>query len=84
MRKCLGINSVKVIRNKKGIPQSSLKAGDICGRYSSKGKFEHAFVYLGGGKMADCRGSNGKVPNDKQISVRKAQVAKVAIRYTGK
>ena len=81
---CIGIKDIKVIRNKKGIPQSELKAGDICGRYSSKGKFEHAFVYLGGGKMADCRGSNGKVATDKQISVRKAQTAKVAIRYTGK
>lgn len=75
----IGVSSIKVIRNKKGIPQSELKAGDICGRYGSK--FEHAFVYLGGGKMADCRGSNGKVATDKQISVRKAQVAKVAIRY---
>lgn len=76
----IGISSIKVIRNKKGIPQSELRPGDICGRYGSK--FEHAFVYLGNGKMADCRGSNGKVATDKQISVRKAQVAKVAIRYT--
>ena len=78
----IGVSSIKVIRNKKGIPQSELRPGDICGRYGSK--FEHAFVYLGNGKMADCRGSNGKVATDKQISVRKAQVAKVAIRYTGK
>lgn len=78
----IGVSSIKVIRNKKGIPQSELKPGDICGRYGSK--FEHAFVYLGNGKMADCRGSNGKVATDKQISVRKAQVAKVAIRYIGK
>ena len=76
----IGVNDIKLIRNKKGIPQSQLKAGDICGRYGSK--FEHAFLYLGNGKMADCRGSNGKVPTDKQISVRKAQKAKVAIRYT--
>lgn len=76
----IGVSSIKVIRNKKGIPQSELRPGDICGRYGSK--FEHAFVYLGNGKMADCRGSNGKVATDKQISVRKAQVAKVAIRYT--
>ena len=78
----IGVSSIKVIRNKKGIPQSELRPGDICGRYGSK--FEHAFVYLGNGKMADCRGSNGKVATDKQISVRKAQVAKVAIRYIGK
>lgn len=75
----IGVSSIKVIRNKKGIPQSELRPGDICGRYGSK--FEHAFVYIGNGKMADCRGSNGKVATDKQISVRKAQVAKVAIRY---
>ena len=78
----IGVSTIKVIRNKKGIPQSELRPGDICGRYGSK--FEHAFVYLGNGKMADCRGSNGKVATDKQISVRKAQVAKVAIRYIGK
>ena len=78
----IGVSSIKVIRNKKGIPQSELRPGDICGRYGSK--FEHAFVYIGNGKMADCRGSNGKVATDKQISVRKAQVAKVAIRYIGK
>lgn len=76
----IGVSSIKVIRNKKGIPQSELKPGDICGRYGSK--FEHAFVYIGNGKMADCRGSNGKVAVNNQISVRKAQVAKVAIRYT--
>ena len=78
----IGVSSIKVIRNKKGVPQSELRPGDICGRYGSK--FEHAFVYLGNGKMADCHGSNGKVATDKQISVRKAQVAKVAIRYIGK
>ena len=78
----IGINDIAIIRNKKGIPQSQLKAGDICARADKE--VEHIFLYIGDGKMADCRGSNGKVPNDNQISVRKAQVAKIAIRYTGK
>ena len=78
-----GINDIKVIRNKKGIPQSQLQAGDICGRFDGS-KCGHIFLYIGNGKMADARGSNGKVPNDKQISVRTAQTAKVAIRYIGK
>lgn len=83
-RKLIGINDIKVIRNGgKNIPQSWLKAGDICARANSK-SVEHIWLYLGGGKMADCRGSNGKIPNDKQISVRKAQTCKIAIRYTGK
>ena len=78
-----GIKDIKVIRNKKGIPQSQLQAGDICGRFDGK-KCGHIFLYIGNGKMADARGSSGKVPNDKQISVRAAQTCKVAIRYIGK
>ena len=84
-RNHIGINDIKVIRNKKkNIPKSSLKAGDICGRFNSKNHCEHIFLYIGDGKMADARGSNGKVANNNQISVRNTNTCKVAIRYTGK
>lgn len=83
-RKHIGLTDIKVIRNnKKVVPQSKMKAGDI-GLNFSGNKYKHCFFYIGNGKMADAQGSSGKVPNDKQIAIRKACSAKVVIRYIGK
>jgi cell wall-associated NlpC family hydrolase len=79
-----GLKDVEVIRNNGDvIPQSKLKAGDICMNYKGK-KYQHTFLYLGNGKMVDAQGSSGKISTNNQIKVRKAVNAKVAIRYTGK
>ena len=84
-KKYSGLSSIKVIRNKKGIPKSEWKAGDICLQFSGS-KYVHTFYYMGNGKVADSIGSSGKVANDKQIAVRsyKKYSAKIIIRYTGK
>ena len=79
-QKAVGCKDIKIIRNKNGIPQSKLKAGDACLNFSGN-TYKHLFLYAGNGKMVDCgRWSN----KDKQIAVRKAMSCKVAIRYVGK
>lgn len=78
----IGLKDIKVIRSKSNIPQSKLQSGDICCRFDGS-TYKHMWLYLGNGMMADCRGSNGKVATANQISVRKAQTCKIAIRYTG-
>lgn len=80
-----GLKAVKVIRNKNGIPKDQWKPGDI-GLQFKGSKYVHSFYILGGGKIVDATGSNGKVPNDKQIAVRsnKNYSAKIIIRYIGK
>lgn len=84
-KKYIGLDDIKVIKNKKGIPKSEWKAGDICMKFSGS-KYTHTFYYMGNGKIADSTGSSGKVPNDKQIAVRdyKKYSAKIIIRYIGK
>lgn len=84
-KKFIGLDDIKVIRNKKGIPKSEWKAGDMCMMFSGS-KYTHTFYYMGNGKVCDSTGSSGKVPNDKQIAVRsyKKYSAKIIIRYTGK
>jgi hypothetical protein len=80
----VGLKNIKVIRNKKGIPKSEWKPGDICIQFSGS-KCVHFFYYMGDKKIADSCGSNGKVPNDKQIAVRSYDKysAKIIIRYMG-
>ena len=79
-RKYLGVKDIKVIRSKKNLPQDKLKAGDMC--YYFKGNTcQHAFFYIGNGKMID---ANSYKEKSKQIAVRKAMTCKVAIRYVGK
>ena len=79
-REYLGIEDIKVIRNKSGISQKSLKAGDMC--YYFKGSScQHAFFYIGNGYMIDANSYSDK---SKQIAKRKAMSCKVAIRYIGK
>lgn len=76
-RKYFGIKNIEVIRNKKGIPQDKLKAGDSC--YYFKGSTcQHAFLYIGNGKMIDANSVKDG------IAIRKAMSCKVAIRYVGK
>ena len=79
-RKFTGIHDIQVIRSKSGISQKALKAGDMCYYYSGS-SCQHAFVYIGDGKMID---ANSYKDKSKQIAKRKAMSCKVAIRYVGK
>lgn len=76
-RKLFRIKNIKVIRNKNGIPQSQLEAGDICYHFVGS-TCQHAFLYIGNGKMIDANSLKDGV------AVRKAMSCKLAIRYTGK
>ena len=80
-----GLSSIKIIKNKKGIPKSDWKAGDICMQYKN-GKYYHTFYYMGSGDVCDSIGSDGKTSNNNQIKVRdrKGYTAHIIIRYTGK
>lgn len=83
IRNRIGLKDIKIIRNKKGIPKSQWKPGDICLKFGKS--YQHTFYYLGDGKVADSTGSSGKIANDKQIAVRnyKKYKCKIIIRYTG-
>ena len=76
-RQYFGVNDIEVIRNKKGIPQDKLKAGDSC-YYFNGSTCQHAFLYIGDGKMIDANSLKDG------IAIRKAMSCKVAVRYTGK
>jgi surface antigen/cell wall-associated NlpC family hydrolase len=80
VREALGNNDFICFKRSKGVPQSLLKAGDICLYYKGS-KYQHTFPYIGGGQMIDCT-SVSNVNN--QIKQRKALTPKVVIRYTGK
>ena len=84
IRDRLGVEEIEIIRNRKGIPKSQWKPGDICLKFGRS--YQHTFYNLGNGKIVDSTGSSGKVPNDKQIAVRsnKNYSCKIIIRYTGK
>lgn len=85
-RSRIGLHDIQIIYNGgKHIPTSMLKAGDILLQYSGS-TYVHTFLYIGNGQMAHAQGSNGKVPNDKQICVQgyPKSGCKIAIRYTGK
>lgn len=82
-RKYVGINDIKVIRNKgKNIPKSKWQAGDICLQFSGS-KYKHTFYYMGDGKICDCSNYSDDA---KDIKVRKYTnySARVIIRYVGK
>ena len=79
-RKYFGLKDIKVIRSKKPIPKKLLKAGDAC-YYFRGSTCQHAFFYVGNGKMID---ANSYKDKKKQIAKRKAMSCKVAIRYIGK
>lgn len=76
-RKYLGVKDIEVIRSKSGIARSALKAGDMCYYYKGN-SCQHAFLYIGNGKMIDANSLKDG------IAVRKAMSCKVAIRYVGK
>lgn len=73
-----GIKDIKVIRSRKNIPQNKLKAGDICYHFNSGNTCQHAFLYIGNGKMIDA--NSVKDP----VAIRKAMSCRVAVRYIGK
>lgn len=80
--KRLGIDDIKIIRNKKGIPLSKLQRGDWIAYYTSSG-YRHTALYLGNGKIADC--TSGRTPNIKYgVKSYTSMKIKAAIRYTGK
>ena len=86
--KWIGI-PVTVIRNGgKAIPQSMLKAGDICCLYKN-GTAEHIIYYMGNGKYSDSNTTGGignakNIRADLTLSSSVKSKLKLAIRYTGK
>lgn len=81
LQKKIGLKELKLIRNSgKTIPQSKMKAGDLCLVFEGK-KFIHIYPYIGDGYMID---SGHWSDEKKQIAKRKASPCKVIIRYTGK
>ena len=82
VRKKVGLKDIQIIRNgKKNIPQSKMKAGDLCLVYDKNNKYIHIYPYIGNGYMIDAGGWSDV---SKQIAKRKASACKVIIRYTGK
>lgn len=82
LKKKIGLDNIDLIRNGgKTIPQSMMKAGDLCITYDSKGKATHIYPYIGNGYMIDC--GHWK-DTKKQIAKRKASPCKAIIRVLGK
>lgn len=82
LREKIGMKDIDLIRNNgKVIPQSKMKAGDLCITYDSNGKATHIYPYIGNGYMIDCGNWSDK---KKQIARRKASPTRAIIRYTGK
>lgn len=84
-RKQIGLNDIKVIRNKSGIPKSQWKAGDILMAFDKNGTYYHTFVYAGNGQIFDSTraGGDGSAKNIKFRSY-KSYSAKLLVRYIGK
>lgn len=76
-RKYFKLQDIQVIRSKSNLAQSKLKPGDACYHFSGS-TCQHAFIYIGNGKMVDA--NSVKDP----IAKRNAMSCKVAIRYVGK
>lgn len=86
VKKYVGINDLKIIRDiKNSVPRSKWQAGDIV-MCVSKGTFSHIAFYAGNGKFIDAIGSNGQVANNTQIAERNwtTYAAGILIRYTGR
>lgn len=82
LRNNIGLKDIALIRNNgKVIPQSKMKAGDLCIIYDGNGNALHIYPYIGNGKMIDCGHWSDTA---KQIAQRNASPCKVIIRYTGK
>lgn len=82
-RNHIGINDIELIRNKKGIPKSQWKAGDIMMQWRN-GKYGHTFFYMGDGKVADSTQSGG-VGAKNNIAIRKynSYTACLIVRLAG-
>lgn len=82
-RNKIGLNAIKVIRNKSGIPTSQLQKGDLIMYYDGS-TYTHMALYVGDGKIADsARGHSPQVKYGSPIGWLGDSV-KIAIRYTGK
>ena len=80
IQKYTGVSAIKVIRNKNGIPASSLKPGDIISYFNGTSYF-HTALYVGNSKTADSdSGSNPNIQYGRRYVPGKS---KVAIRYLG-
>lgn len=84
-REHVGINDIKVIRNKgNAIPVDKLQSADICALFKSK-EYYHTILYLGDGKYADSNsGRSDNIKAGMALSSTSKSRIKVAIRYTGK
>lgn len=78
----IGNDNIKLIRNKKGIPKSEWKQGDIGIKFSGK-TYVHTWFRVADGKVFDCRGLKNVA---KQIAIRSDEkyTCKMIIRYIGK
>lgn len=84
-RKHVGLKDLEIIRNKKGVPKSQWKAGDILGQFKN-GKYFHTMYYMGNGQIAESTGASGKTPVNNQIRIKpySNKSACVIVRYVGK
>ena len=85
-QKCLGIKDIQVIRNKKGIPKSQAKPGDMAAIFHKDGEYYHTFIIMSDSKIADSTTQSPKANNiraDRNFSGRYTSDLKVLIRYTG-
>ena len=84
-QKCLGIKDIQVIRNKKGIPKSQAKPGDMAAIFHGS-EYYHTFIIMSDSKIADSTTQSPKANNiraDRNFSGRYVNDLKVIIRYTG-
>ncbi len=86
-QKLIGIKDIKVIRNnKKVIPKSKAKAGDIALLFNGN-TYTHTYFIMSNSCVADSTGSGSKANNiraDRKFDGRYVSGMKVLIRYTGK
>ena len=85
-RQYIGINDITVIRNnKKAIPKSKAKPGDI-GLLFDGNTYKHTFFIMSNNKIADSTGSGPKsnhIRANRNFDGRYVSGLKVIIRYTG-
>ena len=78
----IGIDDVKVIKDKNGLALSKLQAGDIIA-YFKGDNYVHTALYIGDGLIADC--TSGRTDNIKYgVKSYTKWTPKIAFRYTGK
>lgn len=78
----IGLNDIKLIRNKNGISTSELKAGDVIAYFDGSG-YVHTALYIGSGQITDC--TSGRSDGIKYgVNSYTRWKIKLAFRYTGK